>query len=374
MALIREEYECMQYLISTSYKTTGKSVIWKFDPGNLKLEVFREDQYYSPEQVATHNASYTPKVALTPTVRFKDFIYFGMRIYQGNLYCGGGNVLSILDLEGRVLKRQEIDFLSDAHDLDIIEGQVYCVNTGHDRIEIFSPNFEHQQTVHLKKLACFRDRRLLPQKEGYGTDSLHANFLSSHKNDVWVTHFFSCESRRMRAIILSIRYLAGIIGMGGRPFRHKGFVLNLFSGKILNSGGVVTLDGKRLIGPLYGPHDGIVFNNEFYIHSTHNIETLVYDEHLRVAARIPYHVGIFLRGLHPIDRRTFLIGASRINPRRTAAFMYKLVLRGRKHSRFEEASSIKIVDRKTQTIVRSVYFETFQGIHPEIYKIIPLEV
>ena len=324
--------------------------------------MFREDQYYPS------------RAKLTSTGKVLDFIYFGMDVFQGCVYCVGGNVLSVLDLEGQLLKRREIGFLSDAHDLHVVDGLIYCTNTGYDRVEVFSLNLDHHRTMSLKELACFHKKRFLPRTEGQRTDSLHANFLSSrHPGKVFVTHFFACERRRMRAIWLSLRYLAGSIGLGWQPFRHKGFVLDLFSGKILHSGGVITLDGDRVIGPLYGPHDGVFYRKEFYIHSTHNIETLIYDENFRLIQSIPYHVGIFLRGLHPIDRRTFLVGASLINPKRTAAFMYKLILRGRKHSCFEDASSIKIVDRKTQTIVQSVYFETFQGIHPEIYKIIPLE-
>jgi hypothetical protein len=170
-------------------------------------------------------------------------------------------------------------------------------------------------------------------------------------------------------MILTFRYLAAIVGW--QPFRHKGVVLNPFSGKILNTGGVITMNGEQIISPLYGPHDGMFYKNEFYIHSTHNIETHIYDENFKLAQRIQYDVGGFLRGLHPIDQRMFLIGATHIDPKRTAALMYRLVLQGRKNIRFDKASSLKIVDRKTRTVLKSMYFDTFQGVHPEIYKIIP---
>lgn len=355
----------MKFLISTSYNTSGRSVIWKLDTESLKLEIFREDYFSRADYLRTHY-SYTPRV------RIKDYIYFGMGIYEENLFCVGGNTLTILDLNGNLLRREQVDILKDAHDLQIIDGQIFCTNTGHDTIEIFSTNLEHKKTIRLRDFSHFHGKKLLPRKKEYYVDSLHANCISSCNGNIWVTHFFTCERNWFRAIRLTYRFLRGLIEQ--QPFQHKGFVVNLLSGKILSSGGVISLQGNPVIHQFYGPHDGLFYKEDFYINSTHNVETHIYDKNFKLRQRIQYDTGMFLRGLSPIDNRTFLVGAGRIDPARTAAFMYKLVLKGRrKRIQFDQASSVKIIDRETHNIVESIYFEEFQGIHPEIYQIIPFE-
>jgi hypothetical protein len=134
----------------------------------------------------------------------------------------------------------------------------------------------------------------------------------------------------------------------------------------------MTIDGTYVIHPLYGPHDGVFYKNEFYVNSTHNLETHIYDQYFSLTQRIPYTTGAFFRGLHPVDQRTFLVGASRIDPARTAATVYRLVLQGRAGQHFDRTSSIKLVDRAAGTIIKSIPFDTFQSVHPEVHKIIPL--
>jgi hypothetical protein len=343
----------VEFLISTSYRTTGKSVIWKLDTERGELESFREDQAYRAGE------------------RRKDQIYFGMEIWNGKLYCVGGSVLSVLDLQGNLLQRQELDLLRDAHDLKMVAGQIFCTNTGHDTLEVFAPSLEHRQTVHLKELPCFQGRKLL-MKNKRSPDALHANFLAVKDGRLLVTHSFTCEKDMRRAITLAIADRIG--DLFGKPSsRIEGVVLSLRSGKVLSSGGVIATDGRRILDGVHGAHDGLFYDSKYYINATHNIETLVFDQDLRPLQTIQYNVGMLLRGLYPLDNSTLLVGSTRIDPQRTAAGIYRRVLKARGGVEFDHASSIKIVDVRTGTIVDSTCFDTFQGVHPEIYKIIPLK-
>lgn len=328
-------------------------MIWRLDAEHGKLEPFREDQAYRAGE------------------RRKDQIYFGMDIWNGKLYCVGGSFLSVLDLHGNLIERRELDFLGDAHDLKVVAGQIFCTNTGHDTLEVFAPSLEHRQTIHLKGLPCFRGRKLL-MKNKRSPDALHANFLAVKDGRVLVTHSFTCEKDIRRAVGLAIAGRIG--GMFGKPSsRIEGLVLSLRLGKVLSSGGVITTDGQRILDGVYGAHDGLFYDSKYYINATHNIETLVYDKDLRLLQTIQYDVGMLLRGLCPLDDSTLLVGSTRIDPERTAAGIYRRVLSARGSVGFDSASSIKTVDVGTGTIVDSTWFDTFQGVHPEVYKIIPLK-
>lgn len=343
----------MEYLVSTSYRTTGRSAIWKLDLDRLELRLFREDQYYQAGQ------------------KRKDYIYFGMGIYKRRIYCVGGSVLSVLDLDGNLVERRDEGLLHDAHDLRLIDGHIFCTNTGHDTVEIFSTSLEHKKSIFLKELPCFHGMKLM-QKNENSIDSLHANFLFDRMGTVFVTHSFICEQDRRRAIKLAaMEKLGGVVGW--QPHRNEGVVLGLRSGKILNSGGVITVTGDRVLYGLNGAHDGLFYDNKFYVNSTHNIETLIYDEDFQLMRRIQYDVGMLLRGLFPINDTTLLVGGTRIDEERTASSIYYRVLKGRGSDRFNQLSTIEIVDSKTGKILESIAFDAFQGVHPEIYKIIPLE-
>lgn len=355
----------MRFLISTGYRTTGRSVIWRLDLRKLKLEVFREDQYYGPDQVDAHD----PASSRPPD---KDYIYFGMAISGARVYSVGGNVLSVLDGDGNLVERREVSLLRDAHDLQIIDNTIYCTNTGHDTVEMWTMDLQHTRTIRLTDLPCFRDRKLLQKSEG-SPDSLHVNFVSSRDGKVMVTYSFVCEQDRPRAMLLAAADRLGRLP-GCKPAENKAVVLDFRSGKILSSGGVITLTGDRVIHDrLNGAHDGVFFKDEFYVNSTHNIETVIFDRRFQQVQKIQYTTGVLLRGLHPIDQTSLLVGATRIDPNRTAASIYHRVLKARGGVRYEEASSVKVVDRQTGRILESIPFDAYRGVHPEVYKIIPVE-
>lgn len=343
----------MDFLVSTSYRTTGKSTIWKLDVGLGRLDQFREDQYYEPGQ------------------RRKDFVYFGMAIAGSRLYCAGGTVLSILDLNGNLVERQEPAFLHDVHDLNLVGDELYCTNTGCDRIEVFDLDLRHKRTIDLADLPPFRHRRLFP-KSAHSPDSLHANFIACRDEQVYVTHSFTCERNGLLALRLALfRKLWSVTGTAPATYRNRGVVVDVKQGKVLASGGVIALDGSRVIDGLYGAHDGVFFHGKFYVNATHNLETWVYDDTLKPLRAIEYSEGMLIRGLYPIDDSTLLLGATRIDPNRTAASVYHPVMHARGNDEFDDFSSIKIVDVGTGRIVETLRFDTFQGIHPEVHKIIP---
>lgn len=343
----------MDFLVSTSYRTTGKSTIWKLDVGSGRLDQFREDQYYEPRQ------------------RRKDFVYFGMAMAGPRLYCAGGTVLTILDLNGNLVERQEPAFLHDVHDLNLVGDELYCTNTGRDRIEVFDLDLCHQKTIDLVDLPPFRHRRLVP-KSAHSPDSLHANFVSCRNDQVYITHSFTCERNGLRALGLAFyRKLWSVTGTAPATFRNRGVVVDVKGGKVLASGGVIALDGNRVIDGLYGAHDGVFFHGKFYVNATHNIETRIYDGTFKPLRTIEYREGMLIRGLYPIDNSTLLLGATRIDPKRTAASVYQPVMHARGNDEFDDFSSIKIVDVETGKIVETLRFDTFQGIHPEVHKIIP---
>ncbi len=345
----------MNFLISTCYRTTGQSTIWKLDSDDWKLRLFRQDQYYQPGERGPH-----------------DYIYWGMDIYKKRLYCVGGNVLSIMDLDGNLVARRKVNFLREAHDLRIIDGQIYCANTAYDTVEIFSIELEHRETIRLKDLLCFRDRKLL-NKTNDKEDAVHVNFFSSRNSNVFVTHSFTCEQNKLRAALLMLAKMLDRF-VGCHPFPSRDIVLNPRSGKIISSGGVLNITGERVIHGLKGAHDGIFYGDEFYVNATYNIETLIYSENFKLAQRIEYDDGMLVRGLCPISPTVLLVGATRIDPSRTAASMYHRVLKARGSSRFDKSSSVKVVDRKTGKFLKSIDLDTFQGVHPEVFKIIPMSL
>lgn len=349
----------MKYLVSTNYRTTGKSVIWMLDMKHLKLEPFREDQYYESAQEERRERSSTSK----------DYIYFGMDMYRRKVYCVGGNVLTILGSKGELLKRKQVKRLRDAHDLRVLDGLVYCTNTGRDSVEVFSPGLEHKKTIDLKDLHCFRNERLLPKNEN-SPDSLHANFLSVKDRQIFVTHSFTSKRDIVHTIILGLRRIARAAGLSFS--RNAGIILAARSGKVLKAGGVITLSGSRILRSIHGAHDGRFFDGHFYINSSHNIETLIYDQDFHFVRSIEYNLGALLRGLCPVDRGTLLIGATRIDPNRTASSIYRRVLRARgTDSTMENTSSVKVVDMRRGKIRESLEFDKFKGVSPEVYQIIP---
>lgn len=343
----------MEFLISTSYRTTGQSAIWRFDIDSGQLDLFRKDQYYKPGQ------------------RRKDFVYFGMVVAGSWLYCAGGTVLTILDMQGSLVERRELDFLHDVHDLNLIGGQLFCTNTGRDRIEVFDLDLDHNRTINLGDLPPFRRKRLA-EKSAHSPDSLHANFVSSRDNRVFVTHSYTCERDRDRAIALTLRQKITHL-FGHSQARNQGIALDWRAGKLLSSGGVVALDGERVVDGLYGAHDGVFFRDKFYANATHNIETWIFDSAFKPLKTIEYSDGMLIRGLCPVDDTTLLLGATRVDPGRTASSVYRSVMRTRGNDRFDDFSSVKIVDVETGKIVETLRFEPFQGVHPEVHKIIPFE-
>jgi hypothetical protein len=211
----------------------------------------------------------------------------------------------------------------------------------------------------------------LLHKSSVSPDSLHANFIAHRSGTVFITHSFVCQRDRLRALKLAIDRLGEALGY--RRESNRGVLLNLGSGKVLSSGGVVTLTGKRVLSGLPGAHDGVFYDDRFYVNATHNIETRIYDGSLQLLDTIPYGVGMVLRGLHPVDKDSFLVGATRIDPARTASSIYTRVLRARgQKEEFDRTSSLKVVDRSTGEVQKAIELDPFQGRDPEIYKIISL--
>jgi hypothetical protein len=143
-------------------------------------------------------------------------------------------------------------------------------------------------------------------------------------------------------------------------------------GRVLDAGGICTLEGTQIIGDIYGAHDGVFFEDKFYVNSTYNIETLVYDQGFRLERRVPFDVGMILRGLYPIDESTLLLGATYVDSKRSGSSIYSRVLKGRGSKRFDDQSSLKVVDIGSGRILETIPLEPYQGVHPEIYKIILL--
>ena len=255
------------------------------------------------------------------------------------------------------------------HDLKAIDGRILCTNTGYDTVDVFSTDFTHLESICVKDLSCFHSRNLVP-KTVENPDSLHLNFISERDGTVFLTHSFASVRDRLLAMKVAIdqplsmeslraRWVYALI----RKFRH---------GRVLDAGGVFTLNGVEVVRGIHGAHDGVFFGDKFYVNSTYNIETLVYDKDFRLEKRIPFSIGMILRGLCPIDEATLLLGTTRVDPERSASEIYGKVLRGRGSTTFDDYSSIKVVDIRTGDILETIPLQPYQGIHPEIYKIIPL--
>jgi hypothetical protein len=67
-----------------------------------------------------------------------------------------------------------------------------------------------------------------------------------------------------------------------------------------------------------------------------------------------------------LEGGVIVIGATRIDPARTASGIYRRVLQDRGGTEYDQASSLKVVDAATGAVRQTLTFDT----HPEVYEVI----
>lgn len=339
----------MVYYISICYRSTGRSEIWRLDLETAGMSCIRSDDFYQPGE------------------RSQDYAYWGLECREDRIFSAGGEYLSILDRGGNVLRQARFDFLDQAHDLLVTDNRIGVLNTGQDRLDYFSRDLEYLESIDLKALPCFGNRRLTTKREGLN-DSLHFNRIWESAGQIYLTHSFTCEHRpwkhrQLRARRILHRPVARHAGL-----KHRGIAL-ADRPKVVNGGAVRKLDGTPVLENVYGAHDGCFEEQTLFVNETYNVQTVIFDPDSGDRRFIRYPFISIIRGLY-VEPDFLLVGSTRIGSDRTGVpQMYSNLFPRKSGIEHEKMSSIKQVDRTSCAIMASFEFEPHRGVHPEIFMI-----
>lgn len=319
----------MQLLACGAYRSgLNECVIWEVDTETCRVKPFVRDRFW---------------------LRYNDEperAFWGIKAIGGLFMVAGGSTLSIYNHSGQLVARRTHKSLSECHAVCRLRASAALVaNTGHDEIVAVNPGsllIEGSWRVR----GHFRGLRDKSVAKPY---ALNISHISERRETIYVTHMFTCRRSRL-------------------PWRKRVFA----------PGGVVTLDGERVIRDVPGAHDGIwAFRREaddLYLNASHVIETRRYSaphtdpDNLTLAETWRPRIGGLLRGMVVSPDRLF-VGLTRIDPSRTRATMYEPIARAR-GVRMAKRSGIITLKPGSNEIHGHVPIPNLNGVGFDVYSII----
>lgn len=327
-----------KFLITTSYRGKNRTIIWELQVNEQGLSLNKK------KCLQIYDNNFLPIVY--------DHAAWGISQIENNYILAEANGIRITDENFDELKRyQNEKILRDLHDLNYINGNIYVANTLSDKIEIFSNDLIHKQTISLLSLPGLKNKHTISKRNPTTiSNSFHINFIYYHNNKIYVTLSFVNKKK-----YLSKKF--PFLKPTGR--QSPGLIYNLS-------------DKNVFISNLKGAHDGVWFNNQLWVHQTHNMSLDIFNSNGKLVQSHLYNDPGIYRGL-AISERNIIVGKTKFDFQRSKASKIYSKLIKKRNGTYRENSQILILNKQDFNIKKEINLPDYDNISPEIYKIIRIE-